>query len=579
MRFFILFIAIFCIQGIEAQSVSIKIGEKETLITNNGTIKVDESPSKISFKISPKSKLNFNVVSGEEIKSFDFPADNSFHETQAAFIFPDPEKKSGDIVIKNKADSKELLRFHLQLQEKKEEETDKFTITLDGSTTQNPKNGDNIPVTEKPLSFTVKVNSPRKTFILSSGDEGIAETEFEGDNKPHTINSKNINFNEKGKALIQIKEKDKEEVIFSFFFLNTKINNPKKTNDNGNNSVSLPPFEPFWDSFNFSIEPTQFGLILKSGNTKFIGKQYVHIFLDQYGNSLFGTIPQGIADRQYVVHVFYLTGSANDLHIYDIKKTKGTFSPALNYLNSDIKKSTESEAAAGKISEYTWVHREFILGTSTSDIEFELTNTTIQSADAPYAFKNEKAATYTINMTPTYHGSFNVGFVNSHLENPSFELVENPANSDEEVVKKTGAGNRGIMTVMATVYTSPIVLIEKLFKADIPWNKTYGRNFLDDHKLFERFYPVLGVGFTDKTLENIFYGMNWEVTRGAGLFFGWHWGKVNTFRTDGGFEFEKTPTGQAEFDLRTNEQWKTRFSIGFNIDPFVVARLLSVSLK
>ncbi|HEY1165752.1 MAG TPA: hypothetical protein VGE90_11315, partial [Chitinophaga sp.] len=82
-----------------------------------------------------------------------------------------------------------------------------------------------------------------------------------------------------------------------------------------------------------------------------------------------------------------------------------------------------------------------------------------------------------------------------------------------------------------------------------------------------------------KTLENIFYGVNWEIVRGGGIFFGWHWGKVTTFRTDGDFKFEKTAISAAEFELRKNEEWRTKFSIGVNVDPIIIARLFSGGIK
>src|SRR5699024_9570592 len=120
-------------------------------------------------------------------------------------------------------------------------------------------------------------------------------------------------------------------------------------------------------------------------------------------------------------------------------------------------------AKSAKEIPYVWVHAEFLLGISTSDIEFELIKTTIVSQDNPYDYKTEKIGTYTINMTPNYHGSFNIGVVNSRLENPSFDLVENPSNATEKIVKQSGTGKRGVITAMATIYTSPVILLEKLF--------------------------------------------------------------------------------------------------------------------
>jgi hypothetical protein len=436
--------------------------------------------------------------------------------------------------------------------------------------------GQKIPISERPEEMKIVSSDHSKTYIIfKAGDNGNeVETEFTG-NTPTKIDITNLDFAQDGKATFQIKEKSVANVLLTFHLTNTNAADIGKAKTDTKKKV---PLSDFWGQLNFVFEPTQFGLIVKSGNTIYTGNQYVHIFLDQYGNSIKGTMPQGIADRQYVVHVIYQTGIENDLAVFDIKKTKGKFDPSLNYLNSDIRDDKKTSATSSKVVNYTWVHSEFLLGTSTSDIEFDLTKTTIADGGKPYDYKNEKLSSYLINMTPTFHGSFNVGFVNSRLENQTYQLVENPSNSTEKVVKRTNTGNRGVTTLMATVYTSPIVLIEKLFDKEnnIPWNKTYGRNFLDDHKFYERIYPVIGVGLTDNSLENIFYGLNWEVTRGAGIFFGWHWGKINTYNASSGFEFEKTPTSQAEFDLNTNQQWKTStLSIGVNVDPVLILRLFN----
>jgi hypothetical protein len=446
-------------------------------------------------------------------------------------------------------------------------------------TTQPLFRGQEILIAEKPEEFKIVSSEHSKTFVLTKmGDnQNEVETEFTG-NKPTNVDLKSLEFND-GKATFQIKDKQTNNVLLTFYLTLP----PEITKDNGSDKfqkVIQIPLSTFLESLKFDIDPTQYGLIINDGNTRYKGKQYVHIFLDQYGNSIYGTIPQGIADRQYVIHVIYQTGTKNDLTVFDVKKTKGSFNPALNYLNSDIRSIATSRKDDDKTTQYGWVHKEFLLGISTSDIEFDVTKTTIANGDKPYEYKQDKISSYAINMTPTYHGSFNFGFVNSRLENPTYQIIDNPLNSSEKVVKRTNTGNRGVTTIMATIYTSPIVLLQKLRNKDIPWNKTYGRNFLDDHKFYERIYPVIGVGLTDNSLENFFYGVNWEITRGAGLFLGWHWGKINTYRAPDGFEFEKTPTTQTEYDLNTNQQWETStLSVGVNIDPFLILRLFNGRLQ
>lgn len=447
--------------------------------------------------------------------------------------------------------------------------------------------GQTVVIIKKPDAIELKTGNDGKTYTISFGAQ-IPDTDFKGDGSYHAINFKPVTFDEQTgeTAAIQIKEKGNANpplLTFKLAITPTGEAATKSPADTTRHAVGRT-LQQYVDFLGFNLnnlEFKQYGIIVISGNTPYVGKQYIHIFLDQYGNSIYGTIPQGISDRQYVVHVFYQTGINSDLQVFDVKKTKGSFNPALNFLNSDIR-ADNTAAKSKKLNEppLAWVHKEFLLATSTNDLGFDLTRTSIPDATKPYDYKNEKVASYTINMTPVYHGSFNFGFVSSRLKNPTYTLLPNPANTAENVVKAKEGDNRGIVTVMATIYTSPVVLLQKAFRGkEVPWNKTYGRNFLDDHRFFERIYPAIGVGFTDKTFENIFYGFNWEVVRGAGLFAGWHWGKINTFRTDGNFQFEKTPVTQEDFNLRADRKWDTKFSIGVNVDPMIVARLFGAAVQ
>ena len=84
---------------------------------------------------------------------------------------------------------------------------------------------------------------------------------------------------------------------------------------------------------------------------------------------------------------------------------------------------------------------------------------------------------------------------------------------------------------------------------------------------------AVGVGFTDKTLENLFFGFNWEFARGGSIFAGWHYGKVNVYNEPDGFKFEETPVTENEFNLRKDTRWKTKFAIGLNLDIMIIKNL------
>jgi hypothetical protein len=132
---------------------------------------------------------------------------------------------------------------------------------------------------------------------------------------------------------------------------------------------------------------------------------------------------------------------------------------------------------------------------------------------------------------------------------------------------------------MASFYVSPVVLLESLGRrysgrSKIPFYKLTGRNFLDDHKIYERFYPTVGVSLSSRVFENLFFGINWEVARGLAIFGGWHYGRVNTFEMPG-FEQSVTPVTQKEFDFYRNTRWKTSRAIGVKLDILIIRNLFT----
>lgn len=310
----------------------------------------------------------------------------------------------------------------------------------------------------------------------------------------------------------------------------------------------------------------------------YTGSNFTHIFLDQFGNTIFGAIPQGISNRQYIVDIIYLANSADPSQItYSVKQTKGSFNPALVFNNAgaigDFTVHGVTGPAAPTVN-YVWATQAFPLRISTDNIEFSVSRNVI-TGTTPLALQSTPVTTLTIEMAKIYHGSFDVGLINTELSNPTYELLPSIADPNQTVVKRNNYGSRGVVTVMATFYTSPVLLFKRYVMQDtsIPNYKLYGRNFLDDHKLIERIFPVIGVSVTDKSFKNLFYGLNWEIARGLSAFAGFHYAEVNTFSTANGFEFETTVVNEAEFNLRQNKKWKQDFAFGVNLDLLVVTNL------
>jgi hypothetical protein len=155
-------------------------------------------------------------------------------------------------------------------------------------------------------------------------------------------------------------------------------------------------------------------------------------------------------------------------------------------------------------------------------------------------------------------------------------MIKSPTNASEMLIKETDGGNRGVVTLMANFYTSPVILIEKLFekklKKHIPTYKLSGRNFLDDHKFYERIYPAIGVSISSRTFENLFFGLNWEIARGLSIYGGGHWGKINTFNMPG-YQSGVTPITQEQFDYYSNQKWEIKWAYGIKLDTMIITNL------
>jgi hypothetical protein len=279
------------------------------------------------------------------------------------------------------------------------------------------------------------------------------------------------------------------------------------------------------------------------------------------------TVPQGISNAQYVVHIIYpFTNNDPNAISYTVKQKSGSYSSALLFNNTGIKDNNPFKPQSG--TRYDGIsERIFLLGTSTDDLSFDIKTSTQNSPSTKTVLEN-----YTIKMAPVYHGSFDIGLLRTNLSNPTYELTTLPGTTDK-VVKLTNDSPKGVVTLMASFYTSPIILLEKAFgRKKIPYYKLTGRNFLDDHKFYERIYPTIGVGINDKSFENIFYGFNWEIARGLSIFGGWHYGKVNTFEKPN-FTPNATTVTDEEFTFYKNTKWTTSSSFGIKVDLLIITNL------
>lgn len=328
-------------------------------------------------------------------------------------------------------------------------------------------------------------------------------------------------------------------------------------------------------------------LMPTSGNptrtSRYMGYKYVHLFFDQNGNSLIRSIPIGVGKDNYVVHVVYLVPKGNPLRIeYKASQStadieEGTIIRGDGSLQNTLK--LQAGETAGKNIELEWAHTEVLFTPSSFDISFDIVRNAFQLNEGELeATTPVVIASKVIRVKKIYHGSVDVGILKTSLENPTFTLATSDADPNLKVIKRTNTGSRVLASAMYTFYLSPVVLIEKLFMPHkVRSYKLEGRSFVDDHRIYERIYPTAGIALNDRLLDNIFLGGKWEFIRGGSVFLGYNWGKVNTLETEPGFEFEKTETTQATFDLKTNMKWKGAFCFGLNLDVRIITNLFQTS--
>jgi len=327
-----------------------------------------------------------------------------------------------------------------------------------------------------------------------------------------------------------------------------------------------------------NLKPTPYGLLIndKIGSQAYLygGANYVHIFLDELGNSLITSVPQGVPEIQYVVHVIY-KGQNNGRKInYGIKPTSGFFVGGTKVENNKGAAGQITSTPIEELTEYT-----LLIKTADTNIDFEVSR--YENGVTTRKFN------YTITMTSAYTATISIGLLNTNLKDPSYSIVADPINTTLFVAKQQEGNNRGFGTVFATLYTSPITLIKyysdrkKLKKGKMLTSindpvanfQLHSKDYIYMRPVWERIYPTVGIGLTDKIFQNLFFGLNWEFARGGSFFVGGHYGKVNVFNAPEDFKFEQTNLTEAQFNLYKNVDWDLGWAFGASLDFTIIGNL------
>lgn len=431
-------------------------------------------------------------------------------------------------------------------------------------------------------------DNPVKTYKLNSDDESLP---FSTDGNYHSVTfAKDIR--EVGLSV----NDDAGSIDGSPFFLHKKINLNQGAGGGAGSIIIMPKektatqyiIENLFKEQIQDVEGIGMKLFLSTSNNRkkseFMGTKYIHLFFDQSGNSLLHSIPIGISRANYIVHIIYLVPESNPLNVdYKVNQATADIDEGVVIRSDGSLQNTSLQLQAldpnKKSIKLEWRHTETALTPSSSDIKFDIVRSGFQINDDNLEVNDPVVvASKVIKIKKVYHGSIDVGVFKTNLENPTFTLIASDVDPSQKVVKKTNTGSRILASAMYTFYLSPVVLLEKLFRPMKVQNyKIEGRSFVDDHKIYERIYPTIGIGLSDRLLDNIFIGGKWEFVRGGSLFMGYHWGKVNILNIDESFEFEKTYITQSTFDLKNDTKFKGNFCIGLNLDIKIITNLFTTS--
>ncbi|MDD2987137.1 hypothetical protein [Flavobacterium sp.] len=317
--------------------------------------------------------------------------------------------------------------------------------------------------------------------------------------------------------------------------------------------------------------------------SNYIGENYIHLFFDQNGNSIISSIPIGISRANYVVHIVYLAPENNlSLIDYSINQSladinEGVIIRGEGSLGNNLNLQSGSGTTTTKL---VWKHTELLLTGSSNDIKFDIVRNIYQLNNGQLSISNTNTvASRIIKIKKTYHGSLDVGIISTNLENPTFSLVNSPLDPNVKVVSRTNGGNRVLASAMYTFYVSPVILIQRYILGDkkIKNYQLEGRNFVEDHEIYQRIYPTFGIGLSDRLLDNLFGGFKWEFVRGGSVFVGYNWSKVNVLNVDADFEYGNSTITQESFDLKKDNRFRRDFCFGLNLDTRIIFNLFQKS--
>jgi hypothetical protein len=464
---------------------------------------------------------------------------------------------------------------------KKLDKSNPFVIEIDKIDTTNLNN------LLKNSILTGILNGSNINKILSEYKDNSSFIKIDTSGNKATINVLNILAGIKEGDSVDLKlKKDGKDTGIAYSISSKAGQTSGNSNANNTSAQAAIPIIPqdelqkyFDDNYRSKIIKTDIGFKMKlSSDPK--GKQEnkdneqayytIHIFLDQYGNTLFGSMPTGVQRRyHYVIHILYAEDQSKNYQ-YSISVTSGSLNDAISFYNSNVSpKNGQQGMKIGEPKTSTIQEVQYNLFPTSDDLSFDLNVITLKDDGTA---KSSKLQSYTLKKSPFYFGSLNIGGVYTWVKNPSYQLVNSPVNPDKKTVKTTDNTSGVMGTLLYTVYWSPINAIFKS-KDDFKYH-SWGRSYLDDDgAFFRKIYPCFGFGLQDQVFTNIIVGLDYEPIQGFGLVVGQNIRKVNTFDMPNFIEGE-TDVTQDQFDFYQNTKWKTGWTVGLEIDLTVFNKIV-----
>ncbi|WP_282160826.1 hypothetical protein [Ulvibacterium marinum] len=289
-----------------------------------------------------------------------------------------------------------------------------------------------------------------------------------------------------------------------------------------------------------------------SRNNLVLNGKTVHVFLDEFGNTLFSGFPTTAReDYNYSFHIFYTTQSnASSIKV----EVRGVYEPTFEVYNSEALSSIGLPSASSDIGANNIPKAKVKViniekkGPFTSSFTFRMKKT-VNGEEQNVIPKR------VINVAPVHHISLMVGLVGSYLSNPT-NIAEGLNSDGESTLFADDPETRGMITLMAVFYPMPRNLL-------FPPKKTFS---------FERLGIVVGTRIDADLDENFLGGVSYDLARGLSITAGVHYGRVNAIGGYDDFNFgEDTFSGE----LITTKKWQAHLFIGTTIDLRVFGLLFN----